>query len=521
MITMKPYKKLAVLAVCLILSACGVDNDTEGLVLSNPSVNVSGLDASEQMQVSLGAETLTVTANGVRVFATRVNVEGGYTLMVTQSPVGKTCRFSNGLNQISARGAVQTIFCGSGVNTALPIGSNAFQMRGWTAATSLPSLVSLTVGIVDLNGNALTGATTDNFRFFNSDGNEIVSTTEAPIHVDAIPLTSLTLRTALVLDISRSFTAADIDLIKQAAQVAVDGMQAFQLISIFVFDGAVTQLVGYTDDQVALTAAINAIPRETFQRDSSTNLYGAVLASGQSWVDHVLISTADIGFAILITDGAHNTTSQTYADIADDVSGRQFFAVGIGASVDLAALREITDDPTGSKGNVLQVSDTAALASAFAQITQRQVALASGLHVVYYLAPERDNGDAEQRSFTVRVRDLSSCTAAVDEAFCAYIVEYDTAGFTGNNGLIIIPNGALAIPGTDVDFVVPDWLPCGPAAPNLDWSLTVTQGAASGVVVNANTYRVTLGATTPIEFELFAQDLSSPGCSGTLPILLP
>ena len=518
---MKPYKKLAVLAACAILSACGVDNDTEGLVFVNPQVDVSGLDVAEQMQVTLGAETLTVTANGVFSFASTASLDSGYILTVTQSPAGKNCRFSNGLNQINARSAVQVIFCGSGINTATPLGNSPFQMRGWTAASSQPSLISLTVGIVDLDGNARTGATADDFRFFNSDGNEIVSSAEAPIHVEAIPLTNLTLRTALVLDVSRSFTADDIDLIKQAAQVAVDGLQSFQLMSIFIFDGTVTQLTSYTDDAAALTAAIDSIPRETFLRDNSTNLYGAVLEAGQSWSDYVLIDTADIGFAILITDGAHNTTSQTYADIEDDVLGRQFYAVGIGASVDVAALREITGDPTGSKGNVLQVSDTSGLAAAFLQIGQRQVALASGLHVVYYLAPERDNGDPEERSFTVRVRDLSSCRAAVDEAFCAYTVIYDTDGFTGNNGLIIIPNGAQAVPGTDVDFTVPDWFPCSDVAPNLDWALNMLQGSASGAVLDADTYRVTLGVATPIEFELLAQDLSSPGCSGTITVFIP
>ncbi|MCK5875196.1 MAG: VWA domain-containing protein [Alcanivoracaceae bacterium] len=518
---MKQYKKLAVVAACMILSACGVDNDTEGLVFASPQIDVSGLDVAEQMEVTLGAETLTVTANGVSTFATTVNLDSGYTLTVTQSPVGKTCRFSNGLTQITASGAVQVVFCGSGINTAIPLGDSPFQMRAWTAAATQPSLISLTVGIVDLNGNARTGATVDDFRFFNSDDNEIFSTTEAPIHVEAIPLTNLTLRTALVLDISRSFTALDIDVIKQAAQVAVDGMQPFQLVSIFVFDGSVTQLTGYTDDQVALTAAIDAIPRDPFLRDSSTNLYGAVLAAGQSWQDFVLIDTADIGFAILITDGTHNTTAQTYSDIEDDVEGRQFFAVGIGASVDVTALREITDDLTGSKGNVIQVSDTSGLAGAFAQITQRQVALASGLHVVYYLAPERDTGGSDERSFTVQVRDNSSCLALVDEAFCAYMVIYDTAGFTGNNGLIIIPNGALATPGTDVDFTVPDWFPCSDAVPNLDWTLNVLQGSATGAVLDADSYRVTLGAVAPIEFELLAQDLSSPGCSGTINVLIP
>ncbi len=518
---MKPYNKLAVLAACAILSACGVDNDTEGLVFANPQVDVSGLDVGEQVQVALGAETLTITTNGVSSFTTQVNVSSGYTLTVTQVPVGKTCRFSNGIDSVNATSALQILFCGSGINTAIPLGNSPFQMRGWTAAGTQPSLISLTVGIVDLQGNARTGATVDNFRFFNSEGNEIVSSAEAPIHVEAIPLTDLTLRTALVLDISRSFTATDIDLIKQAAQVAVDGMQSFQLMSIFIFDGSVTQLTGYTDDPVALTAAIDSIPRETFLRDSSTNLYGAVLAAGQSWTDYVLIDTADIGFAILITDGAHNTTSQSYSDIDDDVAGRQFYAVGIGANVDITALREITGDPTGAKGNVLQVSSTSGLSGAFSLIAQRQVALASGLHVVYYLAPERDNGDPEERSFTVQVGDLSSCTAVVDEAFCAYTVLYNTAGFTSNDGLIIIPNGALATPGTDVDFTVPSWLPCSPAAANLDWTLTVTQGAASGAVLDADSYRVTLGPTTPIEFELFVQDLNSPGCSVNFTALLP
>jgi hypothetical protein len=101
------------------------------------------------------------------------------------------------------------------------------------------------------------------------------------------------------------------------------------------------------------------------------------------------------------------------------------------------------------------------------------------------------------------------------------MVIYDTAGFTGNNGLIIIPNGALATPGTDVDFTVPDWFPCSDAVPNLDWTLNVLQGSATGAVLDADSYRVTLGAVAPIEFELLAQDLSSPGCSGTINVLIP
>jgi uncharacterized protein YegL len=517
---MKPYKKLAVLAACAILSACGFDDGNEGLAVSTARVDVSGLLAGEQMQVSLGSEVLTVTENGVRAFSARVNIENGYTLNIVQSPVGRTCSFSNGLDRIDAYAARQAIFCGAGASGARPIGDSPFQIRGWTGATALPSLVVMTLGIVDLNGSPLTGATAEKFRFFNAAGNEIFSSAESPIHVDAVPLTNLTLRTALVLDISRSLSEEDIDTVKQAALLAVDGLRPFQQMSVFAFDSVVTQVAGYTNDPAVLTAAINAIPRDAFLRDSSTNLYGAVSAAAQSWVDEVFLDTADIGFAIVITDGQHTADQQTFSSISGDVAGKQLFAVAVGNAASLTALREITDDPTGSKGNVIQVSNVSGLAGAFSTITQRQIALASGLHIVYYVSPERDTGVSGGGSLTAQVRDLQSCLAAVDGAFCAYTLLYDTTGFTGNNGLILIPGAGSAVPDGTIDFVVPEWMSCGSLAPNIDWTLSVLQGGATGAVLDATSYQVTLGPVLPIEFQLVGQDLNTPGCSGSFSVLL-
>lgn len=517
---MKPYKKLVALVVCAILSGCGIDSDSEGLVLAAPRVDVSGLLAGEQMQVSLRSEVLTITANGVSTFSTRVNIESGYTLNIVQSPADHPCRFNNGLDSINASGATQTIFCGTGVNAARPIGNSKFQIRGWTGATALPSLVIMTLGIVDLNGNPLTGATVDKFRFFNGSGNEIFSSAESPIHVEAVPLTNLTLRTALVLDVSRSLSETDIDTVKQAALLAVDGLQPFQQMSIFTFDSTVTQIAGYTNDAAMLTAAINGIPRDTFLRDASTNLYGAVSAAALSWVDQVFLDTADIGFAIVITDGQHTADQQTFSSIAADVEDKQLFAVAVGDSVSLTALGEITNDPTGSKGNVIQVGDVGGLAGAFATITQRQIALASGLHIVYYVSPERDTDGSGSGSFTAQVADLQSCLAAVDGAFCAYTLSYETTGFTGNNGLVLIPSAGDAVPGGTIDFVVPEWMSCGSLAPSMDWTLSVTQGGATGAVLDPTSYQVTLGGVLPIEFQLVAQDLNTPGCSGSISILL-
>ncbi|MFN3713798.1 MAG: vWA domain-containing protein [Alcanivoracaceae bacterium] len=523
---MKPYKAIATLLAVFSLAACGPGSDPDGLVLGSLSVSVQGLEPGDVLEVTLRSETLNITANGVSTFTTRVDLNRTNTLTIDSSPPARPCRFSNGLTTISSRNTVQNVFCGVGVNSALPfVPGMPFQLRGWSAASAPPSLIVATIGIIDLNGNPRTGATVNDFRFFDGP-NQIVNSTEAPIHVEAVPLTNLTLRTALVLDISRSFTATDIDTIKAAAISAVATLQSFQEMSIFVFDSAVTQLTGYTNDAAVLTAAINSIPREPEARDNATNLYGAVRDAVQSWDDLVFLDQADIGYAVLITDGEHNANGLSYQDIEDDIGGREVFAIAIGSAVDIPALREVAGDPDGRFGKVVQISSVADLAGAFVEIAQKQIALVSGLHIVYHLSPKRDIGEPDEHSFSIEVGDFNFCIIAVGEdfdGFCRFTVIYDSQGFTSNSGLILVPNAGALEPNGEIDFAVPAWLPCGGATPNYSWNLNVINGAATGAVVPATDdriYRITLGPTPPIELELSVQDLNSPGCAASFPLLL-
>jgi hypothetical protein len=523
---MKPYKAIATLLTAFSLAACGPGSDPDGLVLGSQRVNVQGLEPGDLLQITLRSETLDITTNGLSTFATRVDLSRANTLTIDSAPLARPCRFSNGLTTISSRNAVQGVFCGVGVSSALPfVPGMPFQLRGWSAASAFPSLIVATIGIIDLDGNPRTGATINDFRFFDGP-NQIVNSTEAPIHVEPVPLTNLTLRTALVLDISRSFTAAEIDTIKAAALSAVATLQSFQQMSIFVFDSAVTQLTAYTNDAAVLTAAINGIPREPEARDSSTNLYGAVRDAVQSWDDLVFLDQADIGYAILITDGVHTANGLTYQTIANDIGDRQVYVVAIGSAVNIPALREVAGDPDGRFGKVVQVSSVADLAGAFAQIAQQQIALVSGLHIVYHLSPKRDIGASDIHNFSIEVGDFNFCLAAVGEdfdGFCRFTVIYDSQGFTTNSGLILVPSAGAAEPNGEIDFAVPDWLPCGSGTPVYNWNLAVLQGAAAGAVVPAtgdSVYRITLGPALPIEFELSVVDANSAGCSATFPVLL-
>lgn len=86
--TSKPTSFVSAALLSLFLAACGGGGTTDGAV----SGTVSGLNTGASLALqNNGADTITVTSNGVFVFPTRIASLGAFSVSVLTQPVGQTC----------------------------------------------------------------------------------------------------------------------------------------------------------------------------------------------------------------------------------------------------------------------------------------------------------------------------------------------------------------------------------------------------------------------------------------------
>jgi len=198
----------------------------------------------------------------------------------------------------------------------------------------------------------------------------------------------------LLLDMSGSTIASGaLPSLLNAAEAFVDATVVdggSHRVSIQLFDGrpAPVEVIDYTNDVVALQAAIDGLSSYVVV-DSSTNLNGAVIA-GLADVDARLAASqagAKSSALVVFTDGtdqtAYFTTTQAVAAVTASPSA--VFTVGLGAELDANALRRI-----GKSGAefAAQQSD---IVTAFAAIGAALEREAGGYYILSDCSPKRAN----------------------------------------------------------------------------------------------------------------------------------
>lgn len=514
----------------LFLAACGGGGGSssggEGIQLERPSVAVSGIPATESLSVNLsaGGETLVINADGSSTFSNRVQPGSGYTLTITVQPTSNTCTFSNGNTSISGSSTSSTSFtinCGAGGGGGGTVStiSGPFKMYGWRSGIIAPDVYVMPVSVLDFSGAPLTGATRSNFTFLDDD-QEVVHSPEYSFFVQPVTAGDMPVTVALAIDISSSFSPSEIAELKAAATDYINSLGADVSVSLFVFDGGVTQLVAYTTNKTTLTTAIAGITEDYSGRDSSTDLYGAIIGAADSRDDGLFGVSPEIGYSVVITDGVHTANNDQPSSTSDAVKYDLVYAVGVGDTINDETLLEAIDDPGNIKQQLVTVSSTAGVGAALDTVHARFQNLAAGLHYVLYRTPRRDGTEHE---ITIEATPQDPCAVATGGAQgegCIYFWPYDAPAAPLTPQLVFIGNFVQPSAGSTVTYTIPDWLFCS-SSPTYQWTVTENQGSATTTTSQAgHVLELTLGATTPIDLDITATDTVS-GCTASASIILP
>lgn len=229
---------------------------------------------------------------------------------------------------------------------------------------------------------------------------------------------------ALLLDMSGSITGSDaLPLLKEAAAAFVEkALDASGVaVGVWWFDGGanLVQLMDFTDDEAAITAAIDGLT-EDVTRDNSTNLNGAIQQGvglvHQRMQDGAASGIAQAGALVIFTDGTDqaNRVSASAALTAVEESNIALYSIGLRGEIDEAFLSTI-----GKSGSAFADNSESLLAE-FSGIGGQIEALANSFYVLAYCSPRRAGASNQ---LTIRV-DLEGRQAAATTT-------YPAVNFTG------------------------------------------------------------------------------------------
>lgn len=164
-----------------------------------------------------------------------------------------------------------------------------------------------------------------------------------------------TSHTLLLLDLSGSVLESEsLPLLKQAARTFVGAMMPSAgsenygeiKMGIWWFDGAedIHKLISFSTDTEDLLAKIDSI-RDGISKDSSTNLYGAIIQGIGIVEDLVAIrqNNVSIGSVVIFTDGNDQAALRKAEDALEAVNmadpNVSVYSIGLGGEIDQATLR--------------------------------------------------------------------------------------------------------------------------------------------------------------------------------------
>lgn len=528
----------AVLAFTTSLAACGGGGggSSNGQLTSpyTPSVTVQGLAAAEVVSFTLNSETINASTNGV--YTASATVIGNYNASLLTSPAGKTCAFNGAGNTYSGSSASITLVCvinttpggGGGVTTpgaqpAINIGTSPHQSYAWGVYDYNPAtepLISTLVSLTNFSNVGLTNATPNNFVFYEGDVEvQTGPTSEFRIHVQPNTEGVTPTFASIAVDISSSFTSAQIATMKQELNDFLTGTGLHQYYRLTTFDDdVVPRQATYTNDVAALQAAVAAIPESAAARASSTNILGAT-------AEGALSAFEAMDYVVVITDGSHTSDTGQLSDIDNETKGQLMFVIAIGDNADFPLLEDLatpTNEDDDRPARVLRISDVSQVEEALQAVADYVSNMAEGLHMIHYLTPRRAKNNME---FTFTSSPADDCSPERSLFPCGWDIPYDSTDYNETTNLIhVFANALFPIPGDVVTLTIPDWGLCSPT-PNFSWSLNINSGSATLGTPSADgrQINVTLGGADVNDIQVVVTDTVDPGanCTGTYSLVTP
>jgi hypothetical protein len=526
---MKDLRIPAFAVLVFMLAACGGGDDGEGdgIQLIQPSVVMSGLPTGESISLKLGfgGETLTLNANGTFSFQTGVENSETYSVTIIAQPASTTCGFDAGGTSVVNSQVTSDRFrinCGDGTGGGGPVSTFVppFKLYGWSRDYITGSAMGFPISVLGPEGNAMRGASASNFTFFDTEL-EVVNSPEFPIEVVPLDADNVLFEIAIALDVSESFSQAELETLKSTLIDFVNGLPSGYEVSVFTFDSTTTEQIAYTSDKAALVNAITAIPSDPATRITSTNLYGAINTAGSS-IDYSLAFEQTLGYLIVITDGLHTANNAPPESTDDVVDDELVWGVVVGDDYIEEDFQTAIGPPEGVGKNIINAASVNDVDEALGEVSSRIGSLVSGLHWVLYRSPRRIN-PPNIYDFLIQASPLDGCAAISNsEDACGYIyLDYDPSAFTLPNTLFVVHNTINPVAGQTVVLRIPDWTHCS-SSPVYQWNVNITGSGSSQPIEGGQAMEVQLGNTGPITVNYSVTDTAAAGgCTANGSINVP
>ena len=427
--------------------SCQLQNDT-GVVASTNVVNVNIVCTDSVNPVftvsgsisglTIGSLTLTLnndletqvvdSTNTVFAFTTSLSNAETYDVRISANQSGLLCSVTSGSGTVA-----DTDITNVAVNCQ---GGAGFNLQPFGIQTESPDpIVVAGLRVVDRTTDApILGLTKNDFSVLEN--NQAVGS-ESFLDVEQASREKLNVKTVLILDISTSLLPEDIAVIKAAAKATLfsvddkgdrtSNLLLNQQVAIYTFDSTVQLVADFSDDINALGTAIDSIDENLLNRANSTNLIGAVETGVGRWNNRFGLDSAEYGYAILLTDGDHNSDGRTPADIQSslvDINGarKDVFAIAVGADVSIDTLAQIT----GSANRVFTANNISALSDVLSAVQLEAIAQTQGLYRLYYVTPKRSG----IQNITISLNDNLACETQQTNCVTTLTGSFNADGFT-------------------------------------------------------------------------------------------
>jgi hypothetical protein len=322
-----------------------------------------------------------------------------------------------------------------------------YTMTSYGMTASQPSVITMGIGVKDrITGLPVTDLKVDSEMsdFLVLEDGSAIASREAFLDLEPIENIPNELKTVLMIDVSSSLTAADVNKVKEAATNIVTNLAGNQQVAIYVFDDTIRQVIGFSSDAEQLTQAIENIELG----GPSTNLYGAVVQGFSLWSNAFSLNQITYGTLILLTDG-DDTAGLSSLDAAISAKGnRELFAlsVGDGSNRDIlvqlvlgTALDEVsqTDQELAAR-RLVAVDDYSQVDHALQQIAAEVKRLTEGVYFLYYATPKR----AGTHEVSVSITGNTPC-----DSWDYYCIDTLAGMFSADGFYSVIPELILSYPG--------------------------------------------------------------------------
>ncbi|GAA0292390.1 hypothetical protein GCM10009128_08600 [Psychrosphaera haliotis] len=403
----KSHFALAVVFMASLLQACSGGGSNDSVEVDPNTVSIGGTieGLAGEITVSINGSEEVLNTNGDFTFSTRVTIQEDFVIRLVDAPTGLVCSIENSSGTATANISNVAISC-SGLE------ARAYSLNNLGFSEESPSVLTFAFHLVNrITGRAIEDLTTDNVTdYLIVTENQLpISKTESFLEVDPLVGLNATYTTVFAIDISASLTQANLaQVVSSIKDTVADAngnslLEANQRVSIFTFDSTIENILEPSQDIQNIFDALDNIE----VGGNSTNLFGAIKQSADSWTNEVSPDLISYGSLILFTDGNDNSELVSKDEALSSVASKDVYFIVLGNESNTDTLAEFTPE-----SNIFSIEDFNELNTVLSSALDFAKSYENGLYVLSYATPKR----AGNHLLTIAPNDDYDCNTSVNDA---------------------------------------------------------------------------------------------------------